>query len=50
MKEMKEGRVSQREPGKGSGGGGHLREGYWEGPLGKVTFDPRLESSELLDV
>lgn len=27
MKEMKEGRMSQREPGKGSGGS-HLREGY----------------------
>ena len=48
MKE--EGRMSQREPGKGSWGGSHLREGYWEGSLGKATFDPRLESSELLDV
>lgn len=27
---------------------GHLREGCWEGPPGKVTFDLRPESSELL--
>lgn len=29
---------------------GHLRGGCWERPSGKMTFDPRLESSELLDM
>lgn len=35
VKEMKEGRMSQREPGKGKVEGVATLEGYWEGPLGK---------------